>query len=387
MRQLLMVQPDETDAGAFRAAFRDRQDELEVSTVPSLDHARRELTARRWDAVLLCPGLKRLSLASFVKAAGKLSPTPQLLLVGDEEPGYLTLGHTSAARVADEVLSRLSIARSSTVDAPVIEDLGIAGWVEFKRVAWPGAPEPLLRAQIRRTDFDESLLAFAQRAGQVQGPGLATTIESFWDDPRPHLLQDLPPGVSLARMLRQRREWGIETAMAVVRGMANGVSTLHAHEFSAGTLRGPSVWLTEAGEVLLLGHGLTQLPAARHEYYGIPGEAPPEEFGMPIAPKFAGDAFRLGILAMDLAVNDNPMRHLSAFDYLQRNWEPVIDLYAERFGSTTTRILELLLQPSETDRPRDELLKMLLDEAAPREWAAVVRDAVAWSKAAPALPW
>jgi len=105
---------------------------------------------------------------------------------------------------------------------------------------------------------------------------------------------------------------------------------------------------------------ITQLPAARHEYYGIPGEAPPEEFGMPITPKFAGDAFRLGILAMDLAVNDNPMRHLSAFDYLQRNWEPVIDLYAERFGSTRDRLASSTLDalcfggmaPTETFDPK-----------------------------------
>jgi hypothetical protein len=90
---------------------------------------------------------------------------------------------------------------------------------------------------------------------------------------------------------------------------------------------------------------------------------------------------------MDLAVNDNPVRHLSGFDYLQRAWEPVFDPYAERFGSTVTRILELMLQPYEVDRPRGELLKMLLDEAAPREWAGVISEAVRWSQGAPALPW
>jgi hypothetical protein len=362
-----------------------RQDGLNSQVVDSLDAARRALREKPWDAVLMTPPLKRLSLVSFQKFAATLPSPPKLMLIGEAEPGITTVEPGSPERIVDQVLSILGLARSATFDSKVIEELGFAGSVEFARVEWPGAPEPVLRAQVRRGEFDPEALAAAQRAGQLTGPGLVQTLEVFWDDPRPHLLQILPGGVSLQRLLRQRPAWGIELALSVARGVADGIETLHAAEFSAGTLRAPSIWLTDTGEVLLLGHGLTQLPYTRQTYYGLPSEAPPEEYGTQLPPKIPGDAFRLGILLMQLAVNDNPVRQLTPIVYLQREWEPALS--GHDFGPHVIGLLELLFRPQSVDRPRGQLLREVIDEVAPHDRRRVISEAVSWSKAAPDITW
>ncbi|MDP1822173.1 MAG: hypothetical protein Q8L48_02995 [Archangium sp.] len=382
MKQLLLVHPEASD---LPRVLSTRQDGLSFYVVESLDAARRVLREKQWDAVLMAPGLKRLSLVSFQQFAATLPSPPKLMLIGEREPGVTTVEPGTPARIADQVLSILGLARSATFDSKVIEELGFAGSVEFSRVEWPGAPEPVLRAQVRRGEFDPEALGAAQLAGQLSGPGLAQTLEVFWDDPRPHLLQILPAGVSLQRLLRQRPAWGIELGLSVARGLADGIGTLHAADFSAGTLRAPSVWLTGTGEVLLLGHGLTQLPYTRQTYYGLPSEAPPEEYGTQLPPKIPGDAFRLGILLMQLAVNDSPVRQLTPIVYLQRDWEPEVSRHG--FGPAVTGVLELLFRPQSVDRPRGKLLREVIDEVAPPDRRRVISEAVAWSKAAPDIAW
>lgn len=382
VKQLLLVNAASTD---LPRVLSTRQDGLNSQVVDSLDAARRALKEKPWDAVLITPPLKHLSLVSFQKFAATLPSPPKLMLIGETEPGITTVESGTPERIVDQVLSILGIARSATFDSKVIEELGFAGSVEFARVEWPGATEPVLRAQVRRGEFDPEALAAAQRAGQLSGPGLAQTLEVFWDDPRPHLLQILPGGVSLQRLLRQRPAWGIELALAVARGVADGIETLHAAEFSAGTLRAPSIWLTDTGDVLLLGHGLTQLPYTRQTYYGLPSEAPPEEYGTQLPPKIPGDAFRLGILLMQLAVNDSPVRQLTPIVYLQREWEP--ELSGHDFSRRVLGLLELLFRPQSVDRPRGQLLREVIDEVAPEERRRVISEAVSWSKAAPDITW
>jgi hypothetical protein len=345
------------------------------------------LKEKPFDAVLIGPGLKRLSLTAFYKFAAGLKPQPKLMLLGDHEAGITTVEPGKPEFIVDQLLSVLGLTRSASFDSKVIEELGFAGAVEFARVEWKGAPEPLLRAQVRRSEFEPDDLAEAQRAGQLAGPGLAKTLEVFWDDPRPHLLQILPAGVSLQRLLRQRPVWGTDLAVSIARGAAEGIATLHAADFSAGTLRAPSIWLTEAGDVLLLGHGLTQLPYTRQTYYGLPSEAPPEEYGTQSPPRVPGDPFRLGILLMQLAVNDSPVRQLSPMVYLQRDWEPEFDDHVDALGTPVTRVLELLFQPDSVDRPRGELLRSVLDEISPRGRQRLIAEAVRWSRVAPDSSW
>ena len=387
VKQLLLINPRAGEASELAGVLAVRQDGLSHRVVESLDSARRELKDRSWDGVLMMPGLERLSRSSFVQFASTVRNAPKLMLLGEEEAGVITVAPGSRERVIDQVLSILGLPRSATFDSRVVEELGFAGAVEFARVEWPGAQQPLLRALVRRGDFDAQALGAAQRAGQLSGPGLAQTLEVFWDDPRPHLLQVLPEGVSLQRLLRQRPIWGTELAVSVARGAADGMATLHAAEFSAGTLRAPSVWLTVEGEVLLLGHGLTQLPYTRQTYYGLPSEAPPEEYGTQMPPSIPGDPFRLGILLMQLAVNDSPVRQLSPIVYLQRTWRPELSAHFTALGPRVARVVELLVQPESFDRPRGELLREVLDEVAPKDRARAIADAVQWSKMAPDASW
>lgn len=387
MTQLLLVHPNSVDSSELTSALAIRQDGISYRLVESLDTARRMLREKPFDAVLIGPGLKRLSLSAFIRFAGALKPKPRLMLLGDHEAGLTTVEPGKPEFIVDQLLSILGLTRSASFDCKVIEELGFAGAVEFARVEWKGATAPLLRAQVRRGEFEPDDLADAQRAGQLTGPGLAKTLEVFWDDPRPHLLQMLPPGVSLQRLLRQRPVWGTDLAVSIARGAAEGIATLHAAEFSAGTLRAPSIWLTEAGEVLLLGHGLTQLPYTRQTYYGLPSEAPPEEYGTQSPPRVPGDPFRLGILLMQLAVNDSPVRQLSPMVYLQRDWEPEFDEHLDALGAPVARVLELLFQPDSVDRPRGELLRNLFEEISPRGRQRLIAEAVRWSRVAPDSSW
>ncbi len=386
MKQLLVVHPDVSEGEALGRVLSLRQDGLGFRFVDSLDSARRELKTKPWDAVLLTAGLTSLSLASFLTFVATLPAPPRVMSLGEALPGVTTLEPGAPERVVDQLFVVLGLVRSASFDSEVLESVGFAGAVEFARVKWPGAVEPLLRAQIARSEFDPVSLAEAQRAGQLSGPGLATTLEVFWDDPRPHLLQAVPSGVSLARLQRQRSAWGVDLALSIARGLAEGIATLHAADFSAGTLRGPSIWLTEEGDVLLLGHGLTQVPYTRQTYYGLPSEAPPEEYGTQLPPKIPGDAFRLGILLMQLAVNDSPVRQIPPVVYLQRDWRPVLEPYLEVLGPAAP-MLELLLQPEPVDRPRGALLRQVIDEVAPRDRQRLIREAVTWSKASPDTPW
>lgn len=382
---LLVVHPDDAKAAALLGALRERQDVLDGWSVPTLDHARRELSGvSSFAAVLVAPGLKRLSLASFAKTASAKTPAVRLLLIDEEHDGYTTLPGVSPAQVIEQVLAMLGVVRSATVDAPTVGSLGVSGAAFFERVAWPGAPQPLLRATaVTGPTFDASTWSRAQRAGLVSGPGLAPTLESFWDDPRPHVLQQLPPGVSLWRLRRQRTGWDVPVALSIARGLCEGLVTLHEAGFSGGTLRGPECWLTDEGEVLLLGHALLQLPYHHSEYYGLPEEAPPEEYGQQIAPQPQGDAFRLGVLIMLLAVDRSAVRELRPAEYLERQWRPDLGPWRSTFGPAVCRALEILLAPFEVDRPRGALLRDVLDEVAPKNWPQVLRDAVKWSKAAP----
>lgn len=364
MKRVLVVHGEGEASHEVRSVISQRADGLESDEASSIDVARRLVKNQHFDAVILGAGLKQLSLASFLKL---LTPKQRVLFIDD----------TSPARVVDQLFAALELPRSVSFDEKVIDDLGFAGNVAFAQVEWNGAT--LLRAQISRRDVDPTALASAQQAGQLSGPGLAQTVEIFWDDPRPHVLQHAAPGVSLDRLVKQRSSWGAPFALALGRGIADGVVTLHEAGFSAGTLRAPSIWLTEDGEVLLLGHGLTQLPFTRLTYYGLPSEAPPEEYGTALPPKIPGDAFRLGVLLAQVATNVSPVTHLNPVDYLRREWQPRVDV--------SLTALEPFLHGDSVDRPRGELLRTVLEAAAPADRRELIRDAVKWSRATPALRW
>jgi hypothetical protein len=363
-----------------------RDANLEVQLVDSLDHARRQVKEDHFDAVLLdaAQGYKQLSLASFLRLLRALpGAPPRVLVFGDAVPGCTAIAPGGAERVADQVFAVLGLARSALFDARVVESLGFSGRVQLELVTLAGTPAPLVRARIERSCFERQPL-LAQRAGAVVGPGLARTVEVFWDDPYPHLLQVVPPGESLERLrrLRPRRRLGLELALAVGRGLAEGLVTLHAAGFSIGVLGPAAVWLADSGEVLLLGHGLTQLPVGPFGA-GTPEGVPPEELGLEAPPHLGGDAFRLGWLLLDLALEDNPLRRLSLRDLLQRTWQ--LDL---RPLGPAAPLFELMLQPESVDRPRGELLRQALDALAPRERTHLVADAVAWARTQPRLhPW
>ena len=104
VKQLLLVQSDELERAALGPMLRARQEGVEIKIVESIDHARRELKARAWDAVLLAPGAQRLSFEAFQRLAASLTAPPRLLLIGEEERGVITIHQGSPERMTDQVL-------------------------------------------------------------------------------------------------------------------------------------------------------------------------------------------------------------------------------------------------------------------------------------------
>lgn len=382
VQRVLLVRTVDGASTMDVSGLRARTDALDLEFVDSLEQAHK-LVSPSFAAVIVGGGHKQLRLAWFAQQAAARAPGIRLLLLDDDAPGYVLLPGADGRRLVDEVLGMLGVARSVFGDVEVVEQLGSTGLVDFARVAWPGAPEPLVRTSLLATPSLVPLsLERALRGGVVAGPGLAPTLETFWDDPRPHALQEVPPGLSLRRLLWQR-EWGAEVGLSVARGLVDGLGTLHAAGFSCGPLEGPSVWVSDEGGVTLLGHALLQLPYRFSEYFGLPEEAPPEEYGQRIDPMPQGDAFRLALLVLRLAFNLRPFAELGPTEYLAREWRPALGGHERQLGERGQRLVELCLAPWDTDRPRGALLKELVSDAAPRDWRGVLRDAVKTSRSLP----
>ena len=90
---------------------------------------------------------------------------------------------------------------------------------------------------------------------------------------------------------------------------------------------------------------------------------------------------------MELAVNDSPVRQLSAMVSLQRDAEPELAAHADELAAPAVSMLELLLQPDSIDRPRGDLLREVLEGVAPQDRKRLISDAVAWSRRAPESTW
>lgn len=305
-----------------------------------------------------------------------LTPVPRVPLIrtGEVVTRVDVLEHGSPEAVAEQLVRVLGVERSQIADAVVIESLGSAGAADFKRVQWPGLQAPVLL--VEALPYEAASCAAAQRASLVRGEGLAQTLEVFWEDPRPHLLQVLPEGVSLAR---RRKTMGVPTALSLVRGIAEGVATLHANDFASGGLDPSSIWLTDAGEVLLLGHGIIHLrPKSRAALrWGAP-----EELLARIPPRYGraattaifdfselpGDPFRLGAMVLDLAVAESPYDERFL---MQRDWS--IEQSAHRAElAPIADLLETLLHVDSVDRPRGALLREVIAAASPSNWKEYV---------------
>ena len=251
---------------------------------------------------------------------------------------------------------------------PVVESLGRSGPVRFERVRWPGIGAPVLLAKVNRDGVLADSFAAAQRASLVRGRGLAQTLEVFWDEPVPHIVQALPEGISLRELRAKRLGWRV--ACAVVRAVTQGVATLHEHGFGAGRLGHASVWLGTSGEAVLLGHGLTQL--RYHSSPGSPSQMPPEELaGLgSISPELPGDSFRLGLMLMRLAVGDYPFHHVNAAQFIEGRWQLEFAGFRRELAPVAG-LLTTLMQPNPADRPRGSLLLEVIDGACPRDWPAL----------------
>jgi hypothetical protein len=334
------------------------------------------------DVVVVSPGPKQLSFAAFVTKWQRERPGAKLVVIGADAPPAPRIEPGPPGRLLDQLYAVLGLERSAVTDVRVVESVGLNGHVELDFVEWPGVREPLLRARVSPGDFDPEQLPLAQRLGQLAGPGIAPALECFWDDRSPHTVHVVPRGVPFAWLELSGWRPTEDDALAFVRELAVGVRTAHEAGASAGWLGGAGIWLGDDGAVSLVGVQLAQLPPPRPRTFGLPRDAPPEEFHTRLGPLPAADAFRLGIWLAWLIEQHDPLAHLRPPEYLEGGWPLRLGPKA-RARTEVAGLLETLIQPRDVHRPRGELLFELIDRLAPRDARARVAAAVAWARRQP----
>lgn len=378
---LLLVVPEDSEAHALAGLFHERAQGLSWLRVQTLDQARREVTTRVFDAVLVRPGPKSLSFAAFVPFLARLPRPPRVLVLGADAPGAVTLADGPPSKTVAQVLAVLGIATSELFEHQVLAELSRDESLQLDLVRLPHSSAVLVRAAATRA-LDESEVKLARRAAAVRGPGLAEVLEAFWDDPRPHHLSSVPRGAPLDRVLERLDAVALDAALAVGVGVARAMATLHEKDVAAGHLPTGRLWLAEGGELRLLGNGFGQLAPRRSRFgVSVPGLAPPEEVGGDVPPGVAGDAFRLGVLLVRLATGRRPFAGLDVFDFMQGAWPPWSDEVRAALGPAEP-LLDLLLAYADVDRPRGALLLGLFERVAPPAPARVLAGLLAHSGAA-----
>lgn len=378
---LLVVLPDDAEAHVLAGVLHERTNGLAWLRVATLEQARRELTTRVFDAVLLRPGPRSLAFAAFSPFLSRLPRPPRLVLVDAEAPGAVTVEDGPPEHLVQQLLAVLGIAASELFEHRVLAELDREESLQLDLVQLPGSDVPLVRAASTRA-LDEHELRLARRAAAVRGPGLPDVIEAFWDDPRPHHLCAVPRGTTLARVLERLDAVPLDAALALGVSLSRAMATLHGAEVAAGPLGTGRVWLTEDGALLLLGNGFGQLSPRRSRYgLSVPGVAPPEEVGGDVPPGVPGDAFRLGVLLVRLATGRRPFATLDVFDFIRGAWPAWDDSVPAALGPAAP-LLDVLLAFADVDRPRGVHLASLLAEVGPKEPAAVLARLVSTSGAA-----
>ena len=378
---LLVVLADDVEAHALAGLLHERARGVAWLRVATLDAARRALTTRVFDAVLVRLGPKRLGFGAFVPFVARLPREPKLLVVGDEAPGAATLADGPPAQLVDQALAVLGIARSERFEHEVLAELERDDALELDLVRLPGSTAPLVRASATRP-LDDFELHLARRAAAVKGPGLPEVLEAFWDDPQPHLVSVVPRGTTLARALERLDAVSLDAALALTGALAHAFLALHEANVAAGPLSTGRVWLTVDGALFLLGNGFAQVPARRRRFgLTVPGVAPPEEVGGDVPPGVAGDAFRLGALLVRLATGRRPFGGVGVVEFLRGDWPPWSDEVRHALGRAEP-LLDLLLAFVDGDRPRGPLLAQVLGRVAPKAPQRLLAEWVAASGAA-----
>ncbi len=377
---LLLFDEDAKWAVAFREALVARNPDVAVTFADTFDEALAAVRADEPPHEVLVIGASVKALSAEFLARHAAERGQHVVSLGD--PG---LEHATAEGAADAVLARLGIERSQTVDVEVVEQLANTEPFILHTVRWPGIAEPVLRAQLDPRFLNEASLIKAQQAGVLRGPGLAETLESFWYDPRPHVIQVLPSGVSLEQLLDIDLDLTPSQVCAIGRGVAEGLATLHAHDFSTGSLDPNGIWLCSSGEVLLLGGGLRQARWNHVSHLAPPGQTPPEELAAQVWPELPGDSFRLGHLLLWYAGWVNPLRAMPLPRYLAQDWSLGVDDFGED-GAQAPEFVDLvatLMQPHSVDRPRGRLVGEVIERVCPTDWRGTVREVLGAAARAP----
>lgn len=347
---------------------------LECRFAESDDELARALVAHPFEAVLARKGACDFALARLRQTLVHHAPSARLYLMGlaREAPdtGVVGLGDASPAEVlhrlaADyslefpepcrwELLDLLSDRVSWQAHLARCRDSGLGGVVSRIPQGFGREDLPSVHAQL------DPILA-------VRHPNLAEARRVDLDGAEASVLWGVPEGgTSLGRL--QRRLGGRlapEVALAIAAQLAEGLGALHAQGFVHGWFDEDAVWVSPAGEVVLLHAGIGILGEAlgrglRGSHRSVPpqhGLAPEElQGGRSEAP---ADVFRLGTLLFWMLEKRFPFTRANNNEELRatvREPAPVVEAPAR-----VAALVDRLLAKEPRARPADgrELRRMI----------------------------
>jgi hypothetical protein len=191
-------------------------------------------------------------------------------------------------------------------------------------------PSPRVALKVLNADFERHPQAFialqreARKAQSLAHPNVATVFDFDRDGDTVYMTMELLQGRSLDAIAREARGKGVgrETALAIIRGIAEGLAYAHRKGIVHSDLKPANVYITQDGAPKILDFGIARAtvdsPSDDDDAFdagalGAYTEAyATEEMVRGVDPHPADDMYALGLIAYELLTGRHPYQRHSA---------------------------------------------------------------------------
>jgi serine/threonine-protein kinase len=204
------------------------------------------------------------------------------------------------------------------------------------------------------------LLREGRALAAIRHPGIVAVHAMGWHRNVPFLVLERVLGLSLDRMLDDRRRrgerFGVSEALELLIAIADGLSVVHRAGLAHRDVKPGNVMLAPGGRVVLMDFGLVLPHADRAGHRSVAGSLPymaPEALTGDIAEGAAilGDVYALGVVAYELLCGDVPFEGA----------DPV-EIYHSKTRGSLPRVVQ---HRSDVPEPLDDLIGQLMAPAPP----------------------
>ncbi len=215
----------------------------------------------------------------------------------------------------------------------------------------------------------QSLLKEAEMVASFRHPNIVTIHDVTEDDSAAFLAMELVEGISLERLLAQRRRLGFDDVACLGVAVTSGLMVAHEHGLVHHDVKPANILLGHDGSIKVADFGIAQFitTAVANEsgaICGTPGYLPPETFeGKGYGP--AGDLFGLGVVLYQSLSGGRPFEGTSTHDVLVKTMadSPIpIDEWVPDLPKTLDDLVMGLLDKDPAKRPAAQVVRARLEQ-------------------------